>query len=245
MIDDNPELYYYERKCEGTGTMHLLVVEDDPEMVTALQAGFEEIKYECSVARSIDEAFKHLDNTRFDLVLLDLELHGRDGLDVLRKIRGDENRVPVIIISGGRIDLGERVKGLDTGADDYLIKPFEFPELIARIRALLRRSHSGDSLKIQVKDLEIDIASRSVHRAGNPIELTQREFALLEYLARRAGQVVTRDMIAADVWKEASRVTPLDNVIDVHIFHLRQKIDQNFDEKLLQTVWGEGFKLVE
>jgi DNA-binding response OmpR family regulator len=139
----------------------------------------------------------------------------------------------------------DRVRGLDAGADDYLVKPFAFPELLARIRALGRRGTSESSPKLQVADLQMDVEGRSAKRGGQTLELTAREFELLEYLVRHQGHVVSREMLARDVWKEASRHTPLDNVIDVHVARLRRKVDGQFTEKLLHTVRGVGFVVRE
>jgi DNA-binding response OmpR family regulator len=137
----------------------------------------------------------------------------------------------------------DRVRGLDAGADDYLVKPFAFPELSARVRALLRRRKAEPPVELRILDLEMDLISRSVKRAGRAIELTVREFELLEYLLRRQGEVVSREMLARDVWKEPARPTPLDNVIDVHMVRLRRKIDEGFDTKLVHTVRGVGFAI--
>jgi two-component system copper resistance phosphate regulon response regulator CusR len=144
-----------------------------------------------------------------------------------------------------RDSIEDRVKGLDTGADDYLIKPFAFPELLARIRALLRRGLPDKPEKMSAGNLVVDVPSRSVSRGGAAIELTAREYDLLEYLLRNQGSVVSREMLARDVWKETARATPIDNVIDVHIARLRRKIDDGFDSKLLHTVRGVGFTLRE
>lgn len=221
--------------------MHVLIVEDDPALVESLQVGLDEAQYASTAVRSAEEAREKLKSTQYDLILLDIELPGEDGFVLLREIRQRKNAIPVLIMSGGRKQLRDRVEGLELGADDYLLKPFSFSELRARIRAILRRATGGESLVLRVADLEIDLTSRRVSRAGRTLEFTQREYALLEYLARRAGQTVTREMIANDVWKEPARATPLDNVIDVHISHLRQKIDEEAPTRLIHTVWGKGF----
>jgi DNA-binding response OmpR family regulator len=149
-------------------------------------------------------------------------------------------RFPVLLLTA-KDTVEDRVQGLDAGADDYLVKPFALPELLARIRALLRRGKVEMPQTLRLADLELDCGSRSVVRSGKPLELTSREFELLEYLMRYQGQVVSREMLARDVWKESARVTPLDNVIDVHVARLRRKVDDPFADKLVHTVRGVGF----
>ncbi|HEY3384521.1 MAG TPA: response regulator transcription factor, partial [Vicinamibacterales bacterium] len=180
----------------------------------------------------------------FDLVILDLMLPGRDGFEILNGIRQRGIETPVLILTA-RDTVGDRVAGLDGGADDYLVKPFAFAELLARVRALLRRSHSDKVVRLKAADLEIDTATREASRGGHALTLTGREFELLEYLVRHKGVIVSREMLARDVWKEPDRGTPLDNVIDVHVTHLRKKVDVGFDVKLLHTVRGVGFVLKE
>ncbi|HKB14630.1 MAG TPA: response regulator transcription factor [Planctomycetota bacterium] len=224
--------------------MRVLVVEDEPKVARALQAGLEEEHYEVVVARSGEEGFFRLNAETFDLLVLDLMLPGRDGIEILRTLRERGVETPVLILTA-RDAVEDRVLGLDGGADDYLVKPFAFPELLARIRALLRRGRSDQALKLKVGDLEMDLVTRKVVRAGRAVELTAREFDLLEYLLRHANQLVSRGMLSRDVWKETSRATPLDNVIDVHIARLRKKVDQDFPARLIQTVRGVGFMLRE
>jgi len=151
---------------------------------------------------------------------------------------------PVLILTA-RDAIEDRVQGLDKGADDYLVKPFAFPELSARIRALLRRGRTQQVTRLQLADLEMDLVVRRVRRGGKNVEFTPREFELLEYLLRHKEQVVSREMLARDVWRETSRATPLDNVIDVHMARLRHKIDEPFDHKLLHTIRGVGYVLRE
>jgi DNA-binding response OmpR family regulator len=171
-------------------------------------------------------------------------LPGRDGLQILKTVREGGVKTPVLVLTA-RDTLEDRVTGLDSGADDYLVKPFAFAELLARIRALLRRGRVADPVRFGVADLEMDLVTRKVTRAGRTVELTAREFELLEYLLRYAGQVVSRDALARDVWSETARSTPLDNVIDVHIARLRRKIDLDGLAKLIHTVRGVGFILRE
>lgn len=220
----------------------LLVVEDDRRVASSLVQGLTESGYEVQQAGTVEAALKRLASTRFDLVLLDLGLGGRDGLDVLRDLRGRQDATPVLILTA-RDALNDRVQGLDAGADDYLVKPFAFPELLARVRALLRRAQPTVLTRLTMADLEMDLVNRSVQRGGQLLTLTAREFDLLAYLLRNSGQTVTRDMLARDVWKETARVTPLDNVIDVHISHLREKIDRDAAVKLVHTIRGVGFIL--
>ena len=223
-------------------TSQLLVVEDDRRVAASLVQGLTESGYTVQQAGTVEAALKRLAATRFDLVLLDLGLGGRDGLEVLRELRGRQDATPVLVLTA-RDALSDRVQGLDAGADDYLVKPFAFPELLARLRALLRRAHTTEPARLKVADLELDLLQRMVTRAARPLTLTTREFDVLAYLMRNGGQTVTRDMLARDVWKETARVTPLDNVIDVHISHLREKIDREAAVKLLHTIRGVGFIL--
>jgi DNA-binding response OmpR family regulator len=167
-------------------------------------------------------------------------LPGRDGLQVLATLRSQGVETPVLVLTA-RDALEDRVAGLDSGADDYLVKPFAFAEVLARIRALLRRGRSTEALRLSVGDLDVDLVSRKVTRAGRHIELTVREFELLEYLLRHEGQVVSRGALARDVWKETERTTPLDNVIDVHIARLRRKLDAEFPTRVIHTIRGVGF----
>jgi DNA-binding response OmpR family regulator len=169
-------------------------------------------------------------------------LPGRDGIEILRNLRqlGDKTR-GLLLTSKDAVE--DRVRGLDAGADDYLVKPFAFPELQARIRALLRRGSPDDLTTLRLGDLELDQIRHAVARAGAPVDLTPREFELLEYFLKQQGQVVSREMLGRDVWKEQARHTPLDNVIDVHIARLRRKLDDGFDRKMLHTVRGVGFVL--
>ena len=171
-------------------------------------------------------------------------LPGRSGIEILKALRDAGCQTPVLILTA-RDAVEDRVLGLDSGADDYLIKPFAFPELLARIRALTRRGRPDQVLRYKLADLDLDCITRKVTRAGRDISLTAKEFELLEYLMRHAGHLVSREMLAGDVWRAAERATPLDNVIDVHITRLRQKMDAPFKLKLLKTIRGLGFKLTE
>lgn len=224
--------------------MRILIVEDEAKVARALKEGLERERYEAMLARTGEEGFYLANAESFDLVILDLMLPGRDGLEILKTLRKRSVQTPVLILTA-RDALSDRVEGLDSGADDYLVKPFAFPELLARLRALLRRGRGEQILRFKVADLELDLATRKVARGGQALDLTAREFELLEYLLRHQGQVVSREMLARDVWKETARATPLDNVIDVHIARLRRKVDDLFPSKLIHTVRGVGFVLRE
>jgi len=224
--------------------MRILVVEDEQKVANALREGLEGERYDVEVERTGEDAFFRMTTEAFDLILLDLGLPGRDGLQILTTLRSKGIKTPVLVLTA-RDTLQDRVAGLDSGADDYLVKPFAFAELLARIRALLRRGRAADSPRLAVSDLTMDLITRKVVRAGQPVELTVREFELLEYLMRYEGQVVSRETLARDVWKETARTTPLDNVIDVHIARLRRKVDLDRPIKLIHTVRGVGFMLRE
>jgi DNA-binding response OmpR family regulator len=224
--------------------MRILVIEDEPKVARALEAGLERAGYQVVHAATGEDGFFLATSQTFDLVLLDLMLPGRDGLQILQALRGQRLKVPVLILTA-RDAVEDRVRGLDLGADDYLVKPFAFPELLARVRARLRGGGRDEALRLGVADLEMDVVTRRVRRGDQPLELTVREFELLEYLLRHPGQVVSREMLARDVWKEPARATPLDNVIDVNIARLRRKVDQGFAAKLIHTVRGVGFAVRE
>jgi two-component system, OmpR family, copper resistance phosphate regulon response regulator CusR len=224
--------------------VRILVVEDEQKLARALKEGLEADEYAVSVAQTGEEGFYLLCKQAFDLAILDVMLPGRDGFEILSTLRQQGLRIPVLLLTAkDRVE--DRVHGLDQGADDYLVKPFAFPELLARVRALLRRGTAESAAKTRLADLEIDLANHIVVRAGQSIDLTAREYELLEYLFRHQGRVVSREMIARDIWKEVARQTPLDNVIDVHIAHLRRKVDDHFPSKLVHTVRGLGFVLRE
>ena len=224
--------------------MRVLVIEDEAKVARALSDGLSREGYEVTVARTGEEGYFLLDSGPFDLVVLDLMLPGRDGLEVLATMRSRNRGIPVLVVTA-RDSVEDRVIGLDAGADDYLVKPFAFAELLARLRALSRRGRSDAPVRMKVADLEMDAASRRATRGGRILDLTAREFELLEYLVRNRGRVVSREMLARDVWKETGRATPLDNVIDVHIARLRRKVDEAAEAKLIQTVRGVGFMIGE
>jgi DNA-binding response OmpR family regulator len=224
--------------------VRVLVVEDEHKVASALEEGLEGEGYDVVVECTGEAALVRLRTDPFDIVLLDLLLPGRDGLEVLRTLREQGYKTPVLVLTA-RDTLDDRVTGLDSGADDYLVKPFAFAEVVARMRALLRRGRASGAVRLGTGDLEMDLVARRVTRAGRKVELTLREFELLEYLLRYEGQVVSRGTLATDVWHETSRTTSLDKVIDVHIARLRRKVDADGPVKLIQTVRGVGFTLRE
>jgi two-component system copper resistance phosphate regulon response regulator CusR len=219
-------------------------VEDEQKVANALREGLQGERYEVVVERTGEGAFFRITTEQFDAILLDLTLPGRDGIEILKAMRERGMKTPVLVLTA-RDTLQDRIVGLDSGADDYLIKPFAFAELLARIRALVRRGRVTEAPRLGAGDLEVELITRKVTRGGQPIDLTVREFELLEYLLRHQGQVVSRELLARDVWKETARTTPLDNVIDVHIARLRRKVDADQAAKLIHTVRGVGFMLRE
>jgi two-component system copper resistance phosphate regulon response regulator CusR len=224
--------------------MRLIIIEDDEKTASALQSGLEKEGFTVAVAKTGEDGFFLLNAEPFDLLVLDWMLPGRSGIEILKTLRARGTQMPVLLLTA-RDAVDDRVLGLESGADDYLVKPFAFAELVARLRSLLRRAGPAEPLKKTLADLVVDLEARRVLRAGKPVELTPREFDLLAYLLRQPGQVVTREMLARDVWNETNRITPLDNVIDVHVAHLRKKLDDGHAVKLLHTVRGVGFVLRE
>jgi len=224
--------------------VRILVIEDEPKLGLAVQEGLKAADHVAMLVQTGEEGFYLVQTESFDLLILDVMLPGRSGLEILQTMRRHGLKTPVLLLTA-RDAVEDRVLGLDTGADDYLVKPFAFPELLARVRALSRRALPDSSPKLQIGDLELDVEGRSVTRGGRPLDLTAREFELLEYLVRRQGHVVSREMLTRDVWKEAGRHTPLDNVIDVHVARLRRKVDEQFAQKLVHTVRGVGFVVRE
>lgn len=220
--------------------LRILVVEDELKVARALRESLEEEGCDVVLAATGEEGFFLASSEPFDVMILDRILPGRDGLEILATLRRQGWLTPVLVLTG-KAAVADRVEGLDAGADDYLVKPFAFPELLARVRALARRSRGDQLLRLVIADLVMDVADRKVTRGGQAIDLTPREFDLLGYLVRNKGVIVSREMVARDVWEEPVRGTPLDNVIDVHIARLRKKIDQEGASPLIHTIRGVGF----
>ncbi len=222
--------------------MRILIVEDEPKLAAAVKQGLEGEQHSVTVAPTGEDGFFLAQTQPFDLLIFDIMLPGRDGLEIIGSLRKLGHRTPILLLTS-KDAIEERVQGLDAGADDYLGKPFAFSELQARVRALGRRNSPETSSLLKVEDLELDSVRHVASRDGKHLDLTAREFELLEYLMQHVGQVVSREMLARDVWREITRHTPIDNLIDVHIARLRRKVDDPWPEKLLQTVRGVGFVL--
>jgi two-component system copper resistance phosphate regulon response regulator CusR len=220
--------------------VRILLVEDEPSAAKMLAKGLREQTYAVDVTADGEAALELAYLNDYDLIILDVMLPGKDGFAVCRQLRDAGSSVPVIMLTA-RDMVEDRIEGLDTGADDYLTKPFDFHELLARVRALLRRQPAMRRETIEVADLTIDTRARQVWRANNLIDLTAKEYALLEYLARRADEVITRASIAEHVWDE--NFDPFSNLIEVYIQRLRRKIDDPYSVKLIRTRRGEGYLL--
>jgi len=224
--------------------MRILVVEDERKIAEALKSGLEMEGYQVTIAMTGEDGYFHLTTEEFDLMLLDLMLPGRDGIEIMKSIRKKGISTPILILTG-RDTIEDRVLGLDSGADDYLVKPFAFPELLARIRLLLRRGRNEAQHLFKLADLELNLLAHRAVRGDHTLDLTAKEFELLAYLLRHQEHIVSREMLAQDVWHIRERSTPLDNVIDVSIARLRRKVDGAFERKLIRTVRGVGFCLAE
>src|SRR5262245_32952759 len=222
--------------------MRLLVVEDDSGLVAALHEGLRARGFAVDHAASAERALDLLRVNPYDLVTLDLGLPGMDGIAMLRALRAKGNVIPVLVVTA-RGEVADRVGGLDAGADDYLQKPFAFAELLARIRALLRRRGSVAMAPLRVADLELDAARFAASRAGNPLSLTAKEFSILEYFMLHAGELVTRTMLLDHCWDESYE--GLSNLVDVHVSRVRRKVDVPGRKPLFQTIRGAGFILGE
>jgi two-component system OmpR family response regulator/two-component system copper resistance phosphate regulon response regulator CusR len=220
--------------------MQLLIVEDDPVIGKALRKGFSEAGEDCVWAKDGERGLELARSHQFDVIVLDIMLPKMNGLDLLKQVRSEGNQTPVIVLTSlGAVE--ERVSGLRAGSDDYLVKPFAFSELMARIESVRRRTVSRPAPMLKAGDLALDLATRRVSRAGAEIDLTPTEFSLLEFLMRHGGHVVTRKMLCEHLWE--SDWEGATNVIEVHINRLRGKIDRGFDSSLIQTVRGRGYAL--
>lgn len=216
----------------------ILVIEDEQKMADMIKRGLEEEGMEVDVAYDGETGLQAARSGTHEVIILDISLPGRDGLEVARTLRDEGNRTPIIMLTA-RDTTEAKVQGLDSGADDYLTKPFAFAELLARIRALQRRSQGEDTTKLQIGDLTLDLISRKVKRLDTEVQLTGKEFALLEFFMRHPDQVLSRELLSEKVWEEA--FDTLTNVIDVYINYLRNKMDRNFEPKLIHTVRGVGY----
>lgn len=220
--------------------MRILVVEDEKKIATFVQRGLKECGFVVDLAHRGDEALDIILDHQFDAVVLDIMLPGRDGLSILRVLRERGNCVPVLILTA-RGEISEKVEGLDLGADDYLAKPFSIEELAARVRALIRRNSGETLIRYRVNDLTLDLATRAVRRGSRRIDLTAREFSVLECLMRSPGRVFTRTQLCQHVWEY--HFDPESNLVDVYIQRLRRKVDDGEPIKLIQTVRGAGYRI--
>lgn len=220
--------------------MRLLVIEDEVKVARFIERGLREEGFVVEAAHDGDAGLTKARDGGFDLIILDVMLPQRDGFSVLKELRTAHVPTRVLMLTA-RDGLGDRVQGLDLGADDYLVKPFAFAELLARVRALLRRPAANEPALLHAADLQVDVRSRRVTRAGKLVSLSTKEFGVLAHLLRRAGQVVTRAELAETVWEDLPN-TP-SNVIEVTVYHLREKVDRGFAPTLIQTVRGVGYLL--
>jgi DNA-binding response OmpR family regulator len=222
--------------------MRILLIEDEVKLAAFIKRGLVAERYAVDIAKDGRSGLDFAQTYQYDLILLDLMLPGMDGSDVLRRIRKENSSVPVLILSA-RDTVQDKVSNMETGADDYLTKPFAFAELLVRIKALMRRGPVNRASTIRISDLELDRLSQQVKRAGQRIELTSKEYALLEYLMSNAGRVLSRNMIIEHVWDQS--FDGITNIVDVYIRHLRSKVDTGHDSKLLKTVRGVGYSIRE
>lgn len=222
--------------------MRILVVEDEKKLASFIKRGLKEKGYAVDVAFNGDDGLYQAEENPYDLIVLDVMLPGKDGLFICRQLRKKNIDVPVLMLTA-RDDVEDKVLGLDSGADDYLTKPFHFVEFLARVRALVRRKDGNKNTKLRVADLELDQITHEVKRAGKDIDLTSTEYSLLEYLMLNAGQVVTRTMISEHVWNDD--FDSFSNVINVYVNYVRKKVDSDFEKKLIHSIRGTGYILNE
>ena len=222
--------------------MRILVVDDEKKIASFIQRGLKENHYVVDVAYDADTALETAEINPYDLIILDIMLGGKDGIAVCEQLRKNKVNTPVLMLTA-RDSVRDKVRGLDAGADDYLTKPFAFDELLARVRALLRRESTEKVNLLKVSDLELNQLTREVKRASKVITLTAKEYALLEYFMLNANQVITRTMISEHVWKED--FDSFTNIIDVYVRYLRNKVDKGFEKPLIHTLRGTGYMLSE
>ncbi len=220
--------------------MRILLVEDERKLSAVIKRGLKEVHYAVDLADNGEDALFLAQSNPYDLIILDIMLPGRDGISICRQLRKEKNTTPILMLTA-RDDVEDKISGLDSGADDYLTKPFSFPEFLARVRALLRRKNTEKSTRLQVADLELDQLARQAWRKGQAIELTATEYSLLEYLMLNVGQVVTRTMISEHVWNDD--FDSFSNVINVYINYLRKKVDQGHEKQLIHSLRGVGYVL--
>ncbi len=218
--------------------MNILLVEDENKIAAFIEEALSEDRYRVSVAKDGEQALERAMVDSYDLVILDIMIPKKDGFSVCKELREKGEKMPILFLTA-KGDLHDKIKGLDLGADDYLTKPFEIEELLARVRALIRRDKDQKSPVLELADLKLDQATRKVERSGKPVNLTSREYALLRYLMIHANEVVTRTMITEHVWGEHSAA--FTNVIDVYINYLRKKIDKDFKPPLIHTIRSVGY----
>lgn len=218
--------------------MHVLVIEDEVKMADLIKRGLEEEGMNVETVADGDAGLEAGKTGTHDLIILDLGLPGRNGLDVAQQLREEGNKTPILILTA-QDSTEMKVKGLDIGADDYLTKPFAFSEMLARVRALIRRTQPEDSTKLQIGDLSLNLINRKASRAGNEVQLTGKEFALLEFFMRHPDEILSREILSEKVWEET--FDTLTNVIDVYINYLRNKVDRQYEPKLIHTVRGVGY----
>jgi len=230
------------KRPEDTAGLRILLVEDEHSAAQMLAKGLREQGYSVDLARDGEAAIEKAQTNQYDLIVLDVVLPRKNGFEVCRELRSAGFSTPIFMLTA-RDEVEDRIGGLNLGADDYLTKPYEYREMLARVRALLRRGPTQYFDGIDVGDLRIEMRTRRVTRAGQPIELTAKEYAILEYLARRKGEVVTREDLSEHAWDET--YDPFSNVIEVYILRLRKKIDAGHEVKLFRTRRGEGYVLAD
>ncbi|MCP5109585.1 MAG: response regulator transcription factor [bacterium] len=220
--------------------MRILVVDDDPDLCAVVKRGLEEHSYAVDAVGTGDDGVDYASTTPYDLIILDIMLPRKDGLAVCRELRAANNSTPILMLTA-KDTVADRVRGLDTGADDYLVKPFAFAELLARVRALLRRDGGAKSPELRAGDLTLSTVTREVFWKGNPVTLTTKEYVILEYLMRRPNQVATRSMIEQHAWDYD--FDSISNLVDVYIRRLRRKIEADEGKRIIETVRGAGYRL--